>query len=67
MKLAEVSEQGFVLTPGRYVGAEGVDDDMELFTEKMKRLTGQLVEQMASGAKPDEIIEEKLGVLGYGL
>ena len=37
--LEEVRKHGHVLTPGRYVGAEAVEDDGEPFEEKMKRLT----------------------------
>lgn len=29
--LAEIAEHGHVLTPGRYVGAEAVEDDDEAF------------------------------------
>ena len=36
---AEIESHGFVLTPGRYVGAEDIEDDGEPFDEKMKRLT----------------------------
>ena len=38
-KLDEIRKHGHVLTPGRYVGAEEVEDDGEPFEEKMKRLT----------------------------
>lgn len=43
--LAEIAEHGHVLTPGRYVGAEAVEDDDEAFIEKMQRLTEKLGEQ----------------------
>ena len=49
VKLAEIAEHGFVLTPGRYVGAEEVEDDDEAFAEKMDRLTALLAEQMEKG------------------
>ena len=65
VKLAEIAEHGHVLTPGRYVGAEAVDEDDEAFDEKMERLTAQLAEQMAKGAELDAVIREKLGALGY--
>ena len=35
---AEIAAHGHVLTPGRYVGAEEVEDDGEPFEEKMPRL-----------------------------
>lgn len=63
--LAEIARQGHVLTPGRYVGAEEVEDDDEAFTEKMERLTTKLGEQMEKGAELDILIRQKLGGLGY--
>jgi type I restriction enzyme M protein len=48
-KLAEIAEHGHVLTPGRYVGAEEVEDDDEAFADKMQKLTEKLGEQMAKG------------------
>lgn len=63
--LNEIAEHGHVLTPGRYVGAEEVEDDDEAFAEKMQRLTQQLGEQMQKGAELDQLIRQKLGGLGY--
>ena len=65
VKLAEIAEHGHVLTPGRYVGAEEVEEDDEAFAEKMQRLTEKLGEQMAKGTELDALIRQKLGVLGY--
>ena len=65
VKLAEIAEHGHVLTPGRYVGAEAVEDDDEAFAEKMQALTEKLGEQMAKGAELDQLIRQKLGGLGY--
>jgi type I restriction enzyme M protein len=65
VKLAEIGEHGHVLTPGRYVGAEEVEDDDEAFAEKMLKLTEKLGEQMAKGAELDQLIRQKLGGLGY--
>ena len=65
--LAEIAEHGYVLTPGRYVGAEDIEDDDEVFGEKMDRLTAQLAKQMAKGVELDALIREKLGALGYGV
>jgi len=63
--LAEIAEHGHVLTPGRYVGAEAVEDDDEAFAEKMLKLTETLGEQMAKGVELDALIRQKLGGLGY--
>ena len=63
--LAEISQHGHVLTPGRYVGAEEIEDDEEAFVDKMQRLTEKLGEQMAKGVELDQLIRQKLGGLGY--
>jgi len=63
--LAEIAEHGHVLTPGRYVGAEVVENDGEDFEAKMQALTEKLGEQMAKGAELDLVIRQKLGGLGY--
>ncbi len=63
--LAEIAEHGHVLTPGRYVGAEAVDDDDEAFADKMQKLTETLAGQMAKGAELDQLIRQKFGGLGY--
>jgi type I restriction enzyme M protein len=65
VKLAEIAEHGHVLTPGRYVGAEAVENDDIAFAEKMQALTEKLGEQMAKGAELDALIRQKLGGLGY--
>ncbi len=65
VKLEEIREHGYVLTPGRYVGAEAVEDGDEVFVEKMERLTALLSQQIAKGAELDAVIREKLGALGY--
>ena len=63
--LAEIAQHGHVLTPGRYVGAEEVEDDDEAFADKMQTLTAKLGKQMAKGAELDALIRQKLGGLGY--
>lgn len=63
VKLAEIAEHGHVLTPGRYVGAEEVEDDDEAFADKMQKLTEKLGEQMSKGMKLDALIRQKLGGL----
>jgi type I restriction enzyme M protein len=67
VNLAEIATHGHVLTPGRYVGAEEVEDDDEAFNDKMQKLTQKLGEQMAKGADLDAMIKQKLGSLGYEL
>ncbi|MDI3636296.1 class I SAM-dependent DNA methyltransferase [Pseudomonas aeruginosa] len=65
VSLIEIAEHGHVLTPGRYVGAEAVEDDDEAFADKMQKLTEKLGEQMAKGEELDQLIRKKLGGLGY--
>ena len=65
VKLEEIAQHGHVLTPGRYVGAEEVEDDDEAFADKMQKLTEKLGEQMAKGAELDDLIRQKLKGLGY--
>ena len=65
VKLSEIAQHGHVLTPGRYVGAEEVEDKDEDFSAKMQQLTEKLGEQMAKGAELDLVIRQKLGGLGY--
>jgi len=67
VQLDEIAAQGHVLTPGRYVGAEDVEEDDEAFSEKLERLTAKLAEQMAKGVELDAVIREKLGGMGYGV
>ncbi|MGO9571866.1 MAG: type I restriction-modification system subunit M [Desulfomonilaceae bacterium] len=65
-KLAEIREHGYVLTPGRYVGAEEVLDDDEPYEEKMKRLTEELSQQFQESRKLEGLIQNNMKVLRYG-
>lgn len=64
--LKEVAAQGFVLTPGRYVGTEAAAEDEEGFDVKMMRLTNVLSDQMAEGVALDERIRKALTGVGHG-
>jgi type I restriction enzyme M protein len=63
---AEIATHGHVLTPGRYVGAEEVEDDGEPFPKKMTRLVAELNGQFAESAKLEKAIKANLKGLGYG-
>jgi type I restriction enzyme M protein len=63
---AEIAAHGHVLTPGRYVGAEEVEDDGEPFEGKMGRLVAELNGQFAESAKLEKAIKANLKGLGYG-
>ncbi len=56
-----------MLTPGRYVGAEAVEDDGEPFEEKMARLVAELSAQFEESAKLETLIKRNLKGLGYAL
>jgi type I restriction enzyme M protein len=64
--LDEVAANGYVLTPGRYVGAEDIGDDGESFDQKMQQLAAQLSTQMQESNKLDEEIKGVFKGLGYG-
>ena len=57
---ADIAKQGHVLTPGRYVGAEDIEDDGIPFAEKFADLRATLAEQFAEGRKLEVRIEEAL-------
>ncbi len=58
--LDDIRGHGYVLTPGRYVGAADVQEDDELFEAKMKRLTATLEDQFAASARLEAIIRQNL-------
>jgi type I restriction enzyme M protein len=62
----EIAQRGYILTPGRYVGAEEVEDEGEPFGEKMTRLVNELNAQFAELAKLEHAIKVNLAGLGYG-
>ncbi|GHO76585.1 DNA methyltransferase [Ktedonobacter sp. SOSP1-85] len=66
-KKEEVKAHDYVLTPGRYVGAEEIEDDDETFAEKMQRLTVQLADQMQQSQAIDAEIRKQLAQVGFTL
>jgi type I restriction enzyme M protein len=63
VKLEEIQTHGYVLTPGRYVGAAEVEDDGEPFEQKMKRLTATLEQQFVESARLQKAIRGNLKAL----
>ena len=61
--LDEVRMKDHVLAPGHYVDEEPVEQDGELFEDKMKRLVDRLREQRAEAKKLDAVIEDNLEAL----
>lgn len=58
--LEEIKEHDYVLTPGRYVGSEEVEEDDEAFAEKMERLTIELNGQFAKSHELEAKIKANL-------
>jgi len=64
-KISEVEKNGFVLTPGRYVGTDYVEEDDEVFEEKMKLLTAELGKQFEQSKELEAKIRENLKNIGF--
>jgi type I restriction enzyme M protein len=64
--LEEIRGHGFVLTPGRYVGAEETETESEPFDTKMARLVAQLNREFADGHQLERTIQASLKGLQYG-
>jgi len=63
--IEDIEKNNFVLTPGRYVGAEEIEDDGEPFPEKMKRLTTEYDRLTKESAKLDKEIRKNLKEIGF--
>jgi len=63
--LEAIRGHAHILTPGRYVGTEDVEDDNESFEEKIVRLTTSLGEQLAESAALEVTMREKLRLIGF--
>ena len=61
-----LQKHGFVLTPGRYVGAEAQEDDGEPFTEKYPRFLAELEASFAEGERLMAEVRNKLKALSNG-
>ena len=62
----EIAEHGYVLTPGRYVGAGEAEEEDEPFDQKMARLVARLEDRFAESARLEKVIRKNLRGLGYG-
>jgi type I restriction enzyme M protein len=65
LKLEEIRQHSFILTPGRYVGTEEIEEDDEPFEEKMQRLASGLFQQFEKSNGLEKQIKENLEGLGY--
>jgi len=57
---AQIAERRFVLTPGRYVGAEDTDEDMELVSERIERLTRTVLDSFEESDRLQESVRTAL-------
>lgn len=56
----DIKKQGYVLTPGRYVGIEEPEEDGEPFSDKLKRLTLELNNLFLQSQLLEQKISENL-------
>lgn len=63
--LEDIKKNGYVLTPGRYVGLADAEGDGISFEEKMQKLSSELREAFADGRKLEQEIEKNLKELGF--
>ncbi|MDR1603805.1 MAG: type I restriction-modification system subunit M [Gracilibacteraceae bacterium] len=65
VSMEEIAKQGYILTPGRYVGTPEQEDDGEPFEEKMARLTSELSEMFKRSHALEDEIRQRLGAIGF--
>ncbi|RMF97968.1 MAG: SAM-dependent DNA methyltransferase [Candidatus Schekmanbacteria bacterium] len=58
--IEEIRKNGYVLTPGRYVGIPPEPDDGVPFEEKMKKLTSELKQYFEEGRKLENVINDAI-------
>ena len=63
--LEEIEKNNYVLTPGRYVGIEEVEDEGISFEEKMTELTKTLSGQFKKSRELEEEIKKQLASIGF--
>ena len=56
----QIWKHDFVLTPGRYVGAEEAEPDDEPIDEKIERLKKELFVEFESGRGLEDLARERL-------
>ncbi len=63
--IEEIARHGHVLTPGRYVGAEDIEEDAEPFAEKYPRLVAEVDECLAESERLANVIRAQLGRIDH--
>lgn len=64
ISLEEVQKQGWILTPGRYVGAEEQEEDIQTFEDKIVDLMAELRQQFETSRQLEDEIKKNLETLG---
>ena len=64
-KITEVEKNGFVLTPGRYVGSDYVEEDDGTFEDKMTKVTAELGDQFKQSKELEDRIKKNLKSVGF--
>ena len=65
-KTEEIAAHSFILTPGRYVGAKEVEENLEIFEERIADLIDRLEIQFKESAELQQQIENDLKRWVYG-
>ena len=63
--IEEIENNGYMLTPGKYVGFEDSGDDSIPYEEKMKKITSELHDRFNKSYELEKKIKEDLKELGY--
>jgi len=58
--IGEIAQHDYVLTPGRYVGAEEPEDDGEPIQEKLARLRAELFKEFEEADRLEKLIRQRL-------
>jgi type I restriction enzyme M protein len=64
-KIEEVEKNGFVLTPGRYVGSDFVEEDDGVFEDKMAKITAELSDQFKQSKELEDRVKKNLKSIGF--
>lgn len=62
-----IKDQGFIITPGRYVDAPLIENDDEPFEDKITRLSAELKKHFAESSRLEGHIRENLEGLGFDI
>lgn len=66
VSVSEIQEQGFILTPGSYVGISDYEEDAEPFDVAMSRISSELYSLFSKARVLEEEVTERLASIGYG-